>query len=153
MLYFYQRLNVPTEAVEYIRKQLLPTGADISDACCFALLHTQLGISLPQIQTCLNAFPTLTFCDLDPGWELLTTTTTTTTCRNPIRTQFNEDALHYLRKRLQIGTSDIFAMIKVRYPLYHVYIDITLSLLISFLIYFFFNKYIIIIQYSRHIHV
>ena len=106
MLYFYQELGVPPllcrEAEVELSRYL--TGTDSSDACAFAYLRT-LGASWDQCRILLDAFPVLTACDTNPGWELA--------CEGPVRKELNEDLMLYLRKRLQVGAGEVYHMMKV----------------------------------------
>eukprot|EP00957_Ditylum_brightwellii_P188384 14341381-Ditylum_brightwellii.AAC.1 len=107
ILYFYQQLQVPYEEIDAARNELSDylIGTEAGDACTFAHLHNKLGISWYQMRLLLEAFPTLTCCDTDPGWELFDH-------GGPVRSVLKEDGLFYLRKRLQVGSREIFGMLK-----------------------------------------
>lgn len=107
MLYFYQTFQISSQSIDEARTELsmYMTGSDVSDMCAFELLHS-LGVRWNQIRILLDAFPTLTCCDTDPGWELLD--------HGNVRSKLKVKTLIYLRKRLQITNSDIHAMMKVR---------------------------------------
>lgn len=105
MIYFYKFLNIPPISLNEARTELSQymLGCDSSDICSFAYLHS-LGVSWDQIRLLLDAFPTLTYSEKDPSWDLLD--------RN-MRSQLGIDMLHYLRKRLQISNDDIHSMLRV----------------------------------------
>ena len=113
MLYFYQTFQISSQSIDEARTELsmYMTGSDVSDMCAFELLHS-LGVRWNQIRLLLDAFPTLTYCDTDPSWELLD--------HENVRSKLKAGTLIYLRKRLQITNSDIHAMMKVRarYPIW-----------------------------------
>lgn len=103
-MYFLTHLRVTYEESNMARlhiPQLI--GSEASDACSFAYLHYKLGIGWDQCRILLDAFPILTFCDLEVGWEI----------EGISRDTLNEDALVYLRKRLQVGTKEVLGMMKV----------------------------------------
>jgi len=106
VMHFYNNLQVPSESVDMARKELSTTylaGCQSSDVFTFGYLHS-LGVEWSQIRLLLDAFPTLTFCDQEPGWELLD--------YGPVRSQLKESTLHFLRKRLQVNNADLYAMLK-----------------------------------------
>ena len=105
MIFFYKSLQIPLTSVNEARTELSQymLGCDSSDVCSFAYLHS-LGVSWDQIRLLLNAFPTLTYADKEPSWDLIDT---------KIRSELHIDMLHYLRKRLQISNPDIHSMLKV----------------------------------------
>ena len=105
MIYFYQQLKMQTEqlnaALVYLENWL--TGASPSDIATFAYLHS-LGVSWVQCRALLGAFSlSMISCDLDPNWELYN--------NGPVRKVLLEDSLLFLRMRLQLTPSEIFAMI------------------------------------------
>ena len=70
---------------------------------CVSMLSLH-PVNLDQIRLLLYAFPVLHFPDQEPGWELLESEST--------RSELNVNAIIYLRKRLQIGNSEVYAMMK-----------------------------------------
>ena len=78
-------------------------GSDAADVYSIAFLHFKLQIGWDQCRILLDAFPTLTYCGVEVGWEI----------EGMARSRLNEDAIVYLRNRLQIGTKEILAMMKV----------------------------------------
>jgi len=108
MLYFLRELRLPSNAVDKARSELATfiIGCDGSDVFSFAYLNS-LGVGWDQIRLLLDAFPVLTYCDREPGWELLDNS-------GPVRSELDSRMLNFLRKRLQISNSDLHAMIKVR---------------------------------------
>jgi len=105
-LYFYNTLQVPSNSVDGARRELSTkylAGCTSSDVFTFGYLHS-LGVEWNQIKLLLDAFPTLTFCDQEPGWELLD--------YGPVRSELKESTLHFLRKRLQVHNADLYAMLK-----------------------------------------
>lgn len=52
----------------------------------------------------ISACPTILYPDKEPGWELLENEST--------RSVLNVETINYLRQRLQIGVSDVYAMMK-----------------------------------------
>jgi len=107
MLYFYRDLNVPMKEVEEARSELatLINGCDGSDLLSFVYLKS-IGISWQQIKFIFDAFPIISYCETEPGWELLD--------NGPVRNTLDTAMLNFLRKRLQITNSDLHSMIKVR---------------------------------------
>ena len=107
ILYFYKSFQISSKSIDQARAELSMylTGSDVSDMCAFELLHS-LGVRWSQIRLLLDTFPTLTYCDTEPGWELLD--------HGNVRSKLKAGTLIYLRKRLQITNSDIYAMMKVR---------------------------------------
>ncbi len=105
MIFFYKSLQIPLTSVNEARTELSQymLGCDSSDVCSFAYLHS-LGVSWDQIRLLLNAFPTLTYADKEPSWDLIDT---------KIRSELQIEMLHYLRKRLQISNPDVHSMLKV----------------------------------------
>jgi hypothetical protein len=105
LLYFHNNHPLPPLSVNEARSELSQymLGCDASDVSSFAYLHS-LGVSWESIRLLLDAFPTLTCSEKDPSWDLLD---------NNMRSELNEDSLHYLRKRLQIRNDDIHSMLKV----------------------------------------
>lgn len=103
MVYFLK--FVPPGSVNEARSELSQymLGCDASDVCSFALLHS-LGVSWDKIRLLLDAFPTLTYSEKDPSWDLL---------NQNMRSELGQDMLHYLRKRLQISNDNIHSMLKV----------------------------------------
>lgn len=72
-LYFYNTLQVPSNSVDGARRELSTkylAGCTSSDVFTFGYLHS-LGVEWNQIKLLLDAFPTLTFCDQEPGWVSL----------------------------------------------------------------------------------
>jgi hypothetical protein len=67
-------------------------------------VFTVYAANLDQIRLLLHAFPTLNYPDQEPGWELLESESS--------RSELNVNAIIYLRKRLQIGNSEVYAMMK-----------------------------------------
>lgn len=106
VLHFHKNLNVPSKIVEAARSELANSivGCDTSDLLSFAYLSS-LGVSWNQIRLMLDTFPVLTFCDVEPGWELLG--------NGKVRNELDSIMLNFLRKRLQITNSDLHAMMKV----------------------------------------
>jgi hypothetical protein len=105
MVYFYKTLHIPPLSLSEARSELSQymLGCDASDVCAFAYLHS-LGVTWDQIRLLLDAFPTLTYSEKDPSWDLLD---------RSMRSELNGDWLHYIRKRLQISNADIHSMLKV----------------------------------------
>jgi len=105
IVYFYRDLQVTPDSVNAARSELSQymLGCNASDMCAFAYLNS-LGVTWDQIRLLLNAFATFTYCDLEPGWELVG--------RGPIRSELKEEMLHFLRQRLQISNPDIHSMLK-----------------------------------------
>mmetsp|Transcript_20331 Transcript_20331/g.30530 ORF Transcript_20331/g.30530 Transcript_20331/m.30530 type:complete len:959 (-) Transcript_20331:657-3533(-) len=105
MIYFYKSLHIPPISINEARTELRQycLGCDASDVCSFAYLHS-LGVSWDQIRMLLEAFPTLTYSERDPSWDLLD---------RSMRSELGEEMLHYLRKRLQISNADVHSMLKV----------------------------------------
>jgi len=108
LLHFYRKLDIPARFLEQARIELdnRTTGCDASDIYAFAYLNS-IGINWDKIRLILDAFPVISFCDSEPAWELLDN-------KNRIGNNLKTDALVFLRKRLQISNSDLFAMMKVR---------------------------------------
>jgi len=106
ILYLYRELDIPTQFLEQARTELGSriTGGEASDTYAFAFLNS-IGISWEQIRLLLDAFPVITYYDREPAWELLDN-------KGPVRKELNPSVLNFLRKRLQIANSDIYAMIK-----------------------------------------
>lgn len=106
MIYFYKFLNLSPQSINEARSELSQymLGCDGSDVCSFAYLHS-LGIRWNQILLLLDSFPTLTYSEKDPSWDLLD---------GHMRSQLGVDMLIYLRKRLQISNDDIHSMLMVR---------------------------------------
>ena len=106
MLYYMQELKVSAEmsilTERNLEKYLL--GTEASDVWAFAYLHT-IGLQWSQLRIILDAFPTLTCVSTEANWEL----------RQKKETQraMDEFSLIFLRKRLQIGSRDVFLMVKV----------------------------------------
>ncbi len=117
MIYFYKSLKIPSGSINEARTELSQymLGCDSSDVCSFAYLHS-LGITWDQIRLLLDAFPTLTFPDKEPSWDLIGT---------KIRSALEVDMLNYLRKRLQISNAEVHSMLKVSEHV-QVYINTTL---------------------------
>lgn len=67
-------------------------------------VFTLFVANLDQIRLLLRAFPTLNYPDQEPGWELLESESS--------RSELNVNAIIYLRKRLQVGNSEVYAMMK-----------------------------------------
>lgn len=105
MIYFYSFLHIPPTSINEARSELSQyiLGCDASDVCAFAYLHS-LGVSWGQIRFLLDAFPTLTYSEKDPSWDLLD---------RSMRSELVAGMLIYLRKRLQISNDDIHSMLKV----------------------------------------
>lgn len=122
-------------------RNYLPTliGSNTCDLLTFGFLHNNCGIHWDTLNILLDAFPTFTHCDLEVSWEILSETSCSRSAsllyrtRNlsssqngdngsiwnstnngdvVVRNVLKEDCLTYLRKRLQIGTKEIMAMIK-----------------------------------------
>ena len=105
MVYFYKSLKIPPASINEARTELSQymLGCDSSDVCSFAYLHS-LGVTWNQIRLLLDAFPTLSWPDKEPSWDLIGT---------KIRSELEVDMLLYLRKRLQISNADVHSMLKV----------------------------------------
>ena len=105
--YYIQELQVPVDltirAERNLEKYLI--GADQSDIWAYSYLN-KIGVSWNQLRILLDAFPTLTCIEKSSNWELRN--------RKLTRETLNEFALIFLRKRLQIGTREIYLMLKVR---------------------------------------
>ena len=108
LLHFYRKLDIPTRFLDQARIELgsRTTGCDGSDIFAFAYLKS-IGISWDKIRLIIDAFPVIAFGDSEPAWELLDN-------KSRIGNDLKTDALIFLRKRLQISNSDLFAMMKVR---------------------------------------
>jgi hypothetical protein len=119
MLYFYRDLNVASKTVEAARTELANSinGCDGSDLLSFAYLNS-LGVSWKQIKLLLDASPVITYCETEPGWELLD--------NGPVRNTLDTAMLNFLRKRLQITNSDLHSMIKVSSPIQYICIAVYL---------------------------
>jgi len=107
MLYFYNELGVSHQLLELTRLELGSrlSGCDSSDVYAFAYLNS-IGVDWVNIRILIDAIPLVTFCDKEPGWEVLEKS-------SPVRSELHVGMLNFLRKRLQIDTSDLHAMIKV----------------------------------------
>lgn len=105
-LYYIKELQVSTNlsilAENNLEKYLM--GTERSDVWAYAYLN-KIGLQWNQLRILLDAFPTLTCIGTDVDWRLLN--------RGLIRDRLDEFALMFLRKRLQIGTMDVFTMLKV----------------------------------------
>lgn len=89
--------------IEEATVQLNLEGTDTVDAYTFAYLHS-IGVSWDQIRLLLSGLPLWRTVNLEPGWEIL--------ARGPVRSKLQRSALDYLRRRLQIGPSDIYQLLK-----------------------------------------
>lgn len=107
-LYFYKELGVSPQLLEQARLELGSrlSGCDSSDTYSFAYLNS-IGVDWVNIRLLIDAVPLITFCDKEPGWELLEKS-------SPVRSELDVGMLNFLRKRLQIYNSDLHAMIKVQ---------------------------------------
>ena len=104
---YYRELQLPLELMSHARVELdnWLWGASPSDIATFAFLY-HIGVSWDQCRIILGAFSlSLISCDLDPSWELL--------YRRSIRKTFSEESIHYLRARLQLSPTEVFALIKM----------------------------------------
>lgn len=93
----------------------LLTGCDPSDVCALAYLHCKLGVTSQSVSFLVHAFPTTLSCDLEVSWEMLTGTGRQQSQgggSSVIRSSFKDERLCFLRRRLQIGPKEIYAMIK-----------------------------------------
>jgi hypothetical protein len=101
----YQELKVPFLLIDQANVELdfWLIGTSPVDVAVFAFLYS-LGITWDQCRILLSAFPFLVMSGLDPSWELCQT--------GPVRSVLREDSLLYLRMRLQLTCSEVFAMIK-----------------------------------------
>lgn len=106
MLYYMQELKVSAEmsilTERNLEKYIL--GTEASDVWAFAYLHT-IGLQWSQLRIILDAFPTLTCVSTETNWELRQ--------KKETARAMDEFSLIFLRKRLQIGPSDVFLMVKV----------------------------------------
>lgn len=105
IIHFYKDYDIPSAAIEKVRSALAVelNGVAYVDIISLGMLHS-FGASVDQIRLLLYAFPILIFPDQEPGWELLESDST--------RSELNVNAIIYLRKRLQIGNSEVYAMMK-----------------------------------------
>ena len=105
LAYFLQYQGVTHEESDMACFQIPQlVGSDTSDAYAFAFMHYKIGIGWDQCRIMLDAFPTLTYSDLDVGWEIM---------GGVAKSKFDEETLIYLRKRLQVGTKEVLGMLKV----------------------------------------
>ncbi|CAB9513790.1 mitochondrial transcription termination [Seminavis robusta] len=72
----------------------LSLGVTAADIASWAHAQSALGMTSAQCQFLLQAFPSLRTCDVQPGWDML--------LQGPVRYQLHEDAMAYLRLRLQL---------------------------------------------------
>jgi hypothetical protein len=106
LLFFYQQLGIQFDMISEVREELghWLFGACPADVATFSYLKS-LNISWDQCRILLGAFSSsLISCELDPGWELAGS--------GPVRGVLSEESLTYLRMRLQLSPSEVFAMIK-----------------------------------------
>lgn len=104
--FFLQQLNVQLSSVDQARVELDSwlTGGSPMDAFTFAFLNT-LDITWDQCRAILGAFSSsLVSCDLQPSWDLIES--------GPVRQSLSENAINYLRMRLQLSPPEVVAMIK-----------------------------------------
>jgi len=106
-------------------------GSDFTDIYAFSVLVYHLGVRFDTCLILLEAFPTLTVCDLDVHWEVLNENYRGRNRRRNGRdssspqnkndsngmifsnNRLEETVLVYLRKRLCLGTNEILGIIKV----------------------------------------
>jgi len=89
--------------IEEAAIQLNLEGTDTVDAYTFAYLHS-IGVSWNQIRLLLLGLPLWRTVNLETGWEIL--------ARGPVRSKLHRSTLDYLRRRLQIGPSDVYRLLK-----------------------------------------
>ena len=89
--------------IEEATIQLNLEGTDTVDAYTFAYLHS-IGVSWNQIRLLLSGLPLWRTVNLETGWEIL--------ARGPVRSKLHRSTLDYLRRRLQIGPSDVYRLLK-----------------------------------------
>ena len=89
--------------IEEATIQLNLEGTDTVDAYTFAYLHS-IGVSWNQIRLLLSGLPLWRTVNLETGWEIL--------ARGPVRSKLQRSTLDYLRRRLQIGPSDVYRLLK-----------------------------------------
>jgi hypothetical protein len=111
MLYFYNELGVNPQLLEQARSELGSrlSGCDSSDMYSFAYLNS-IGVDWVNIRLLIDAIPLITFCDKEPGWEVLEKS-------SPVRSELDVGMLNFLRKRLQIYNADLHAIIKVKFAM------------------------------------
>jgi hypothetical protein len=91
------------QLIEEATIQLNLEGTDAVDAYTFAYLHS-IGVSWNQIRLLLSGLPLWRTVNLETGWEIL--------ARGPVRSKLHRSTLDYLRRRLQIGPSDVYRLLK-----------------------------------------
>jgi hypothetical protein len=89
--------------IEEATIQLNLEGTDTVDAYTFAYLHS-IGVSWSQIRLLLSGLPLWRTVNLETDWEIL--------ARGPVRSKLQRSTLDYLRRRLQIGPSDVYRLLK-----------------------------------------
>jgi hypothetical protein len=89
--------------IEEATIQLNLEGTDTVDAYTFAYLYS-IGISWNQIRLLLSGLPLWRTVNLETDWEIL--------ARGPVRSKLQRSTLDYLRRRLQIGPSDVYRLLK-----------------------------------------
>jgi hypothetical protein len=115
---YHQLLNSQKDqdpdALRKINHDLDPllVGVVAADIACLAHAQSSLQITAQQCRILLQALPSLRTCQVDPHWELFLT-------KGPVRNQLKEDALAYLRLRLQLDPRQVVCMIKTYTRLSH----------------------------------
>ena len=106
LLFFYQSLQISIELMREAQAELefWLAGAEKEDLATFAYLRT-LGISWEQCRIVLSAFSTsIVSCDIIPRVEFYRP-------GSPVRSHLNEESLLYLRMKLHLSPSEIFAFL------------------------------------------
>jgi hypothetical protein len=111
--YIYHNLNSHPDALRKINHDLDPllVGVVAADVASLAHAQSSLQITAQQCRLLITALPSLRTLEVDPHWELF--------LQGPVRTLLKEDALAYLRLRLQLDPSQVVCMIKTYTRLSH----------------------------------